>query len=168
MPEYYFNTFDEVTSQFLIDKNIKFVFTDVDNTLEPYENAHPGQKVIKWLEDLSKAGIQVAIISNNNGDRIQEFNKDIQLLSFYKAKKPRKLYLKKAMKILGAEKDNSIFLGDQIFTDVLAAHNAGIDAILVNPIKDKTDILTKTKRLFEKPIIKRFRKQTKKQGRKEK
>ena len=48
---------------------------------------------------------------------------------------------------------NSIFIGDQIFTDVLAAHNVGIKAVLVPPIKDKTDLFTKFKRLLEKPIL---------------
>ena len=47
-------------------------------------------------------------------------------------------------------------MGDQIFTDVLAARLAGVRAALVPPIKDKTDLFTKFKRLLEKPILKKY------------
>jgi predicted HAD superfamily phosphohydrolase YqeG len=47
-------------------------------------------------------------------------------------------------------------MGDQVFTDVWAAHNAGIKAILVPPIKDKTDPFTKFKRLLEKPFLGKY------------
>ena len=47
-------------------------------------------------------------------------------------------------------------MGDQVFTDVWAARNAGIRAILVPPIKDKTDFFTKFKRWLERPILKRY------------
>ena len=47
-------------------------------------------------------------------------------------------------------------MGDQILTDVWAARNAGIRAILVPPIKDKRDPFTRFKRLLEKPIMKKY------------
>ena len=47
-------------------------------------------------------------------------------------------------------------MGDQVFTDVWAAHNAGIPAILVPPIKDKMDPLTKLKRLLERPVLRKY------------
>ena len=53
-------------------------------------------------------------------------------------------------------------MGDQIFTDVLAARLAGIRVALVPPIKDKTDVLTRTKRLLERPIMKRYFRRNKK------
>ena len=62
------------------------------------------------------------------------------------------------MRDMGMDKDNTILMGDQVFTDVWAAHNTGIRAILVPPIKDKTDILTKFKRLLEKPVLHKYRK----------
>ena len=59
---------------------------------------------------------------------------------------------------MGTNKSNTILMGDQIFTDVWAAHNTGIRAILVPPINDKKDILTRFKRLLEKPILKKYKK----------
>ena len=57
---------------------------------------------------------------------------------------------------MGIAKEDAIFMGDQVFTDVWAAHNAGIRAILVPPINDKRDLLTRFKRLLEKPILKKY------------
>ena len=66
------------------------------------------------------------------------------------------------MEKMGTDKNNTILMGDQIFTDVWAAHNAGIPAILVPPINDKRDIFTRFKRLLEKPILKKYEKRNNK------
>ena len=156
VPEYYFETFDKASAEFLQSIGVKGIVLDVDNTLEPYENPTPGAHVVAWLESLKAAGISAAIVSNNGGERINLFNKELGLSAYYKAKKPFKKNVLNAMKDMGTDKDNTILMGDQVFTDVWAAHNTGIRAILVPPIKDKTDVLTKFKRLLEKPVLKKY------------
>ena len=157
-PEYYFDTFDMASVEFLTSLGIKGVILDVDNTLEPYENALPGEHVVKWLNDLRTVGISCAIVSNNNKERIELFNESLGLPIFYKAGKPFAKNVIRAMEALGTTKENTILMGDQIFTDVWAAHNAGIPAILVPPINDKKDLLTRFKRLLEKPILANLKK----------
>jgi len=156
VPEYYFKTFDEASADFLCEIGVKGIILDVDNTLEPYENALPGEHVVAWLNSLNERGIRAAIVSNNGGERINLFNRDLGLPVFYKAKKPFKKNVFNAMREIGTTTDNTILMGDQVFTDVWAAHNAGIRAILVPPINDRTDLLTKFKRLLEKPILKKY------------
>ena len=158
VPDYYFNTFDCVTPDFLLKIGVRGIVLDVDNTLEPYENAKPGEKVVAWLDALDKNGIKAAIVSNNNADRIVMFNSEIGLTAFYKAGKPFKRNVLKAMSEMNTTAENTILMGDQIFTDVWAARNAGIRAILVPPIKDKKDLFTKFKRLLERPILNKYRK----------
>ena len=65
------------------------------------------------------------------------------------------------MSQLNVEPHNVIFMGDQIFTDVWAARNSGIRAILVPPINDKRDLFTRFKRLLERGIIKKYEKRRK-------
>ena len=158
VPDYYFDTFDKASAEFLSSIGVKGILLDVDNTLEPYENPLPTEKVLSWFHSLKEQGIRAAIVSNNNKERIELFNKELSLPAYYKAKKPFKKRLLLAMSDLGTTPEETIFIGDQIFTDVLAARNAKIRAILVPPIKDKTDIFTKFKRLLEKPILKKYRK----------
>ena len=58
----------------------------------------------------------------------------------------------------GIEKEKIILVGDQIFTDCIAAHRAGIECWLVKPIKDKETWFFRLKRRFEKPIIREYNK----------
>lgn len=156
IPEYYFNTFDEASAEFLLSIGVKGIVLDIDNTLEPYEHQKAGERVKRWLESLKVAGIKTAIVSNNNEERVRVFNEDFGMPAYSHGAKPFKKNVTKAICDMGIDTSEAIFMGDQIFTDVWAAHNAGIPAILVTPICDKKDILTKFKRLLEIPILKAY------------
>lgn len=156
VPEYKFDKFDDVTVEFLLSIGVKGVLLDVDNTLEPYEHPTPGEHVVGWLNSLWNAGIKTAIISNNNQARLDLFNDELKMLGYSRSAKPFAFKLKRAMRELDLLPENTIFLGDQILTDVWAAHNAGIRAILVPPINDRPDPLTKFKRVLEKPIQRKY------------
>ena len=158
VPEYRFERFNDVTAEFLISLGIKGVLLDIDNTMEPYEHPTPGEHVINWLNSLYAAGIKTAIVSNNDRERVELFNRDIGMPAYYKAGKPFKKNLLRAMQDIGTEKGNTLFIGDQILTDVWAAHNAGIRAVVVPPINDRRDALTRFKRLLEKPILRKYEK----------
>ncbi len=162
VPEYRFNTFDEVTAEFLASIGVKGILLDIDNTLEPYEHPTPGEHVLSWLHSLKEAGISTAIVSNNGRERVEFFNKDIGMPAFFKAKKPLKKNLLRAMELIGTDKTNTVLMGDQVFTDVWAAHNVGIKAILVPPINDKRDFFTRFKRLLEKPFLRKYERRNKK------
>lgn len=158
VPEYRFETFDMASAEFLSSSGIKGIILDIDNTLEPYEHPHPGEHVITWLQSLSEFGIKAAIVSNNGKERVELFNKNLGLPAYYKAKKPFKKNLLRAMGDMGTIPEETALMGDQVFTDVWAAHNAKITAILVPPINDKKDLFTRFKRLLERPIIKKYEK----------
>ena len=158
IPEYRFETFDMANAAFLSENGIKGIILDIDNTPEPYEHPHPSEHVKKWLNSLSEHGIKAAIVSNNGKERVELFNKDLGLPAYYKAKKPFKKNLIKAMADMGRKPEECALMGDQIFTDVWAAHNAKIKAILVPPIKDKRDLFNRFIRLLERPIIKKYEK----------
>ena len=147
VPEYRFEKFNDVTAEFLLSIGIKGVLLDIDNTLEPYEHSLPGEHVIAWLKSLHAVGIKTAIVSNNGKGRVELFNKEIGMPAYAKAGKPFKKNLLRAMADIGSEKGNTIFIGDQILTDVWASHNVGIRAVLVPPINDKKDLFTKLKKL---------------------
>ncbi len=162
VPEYRFETFDLASAEFLSEIGVKGIILDIDNTLEPYENADPGEHVIAWLDSLMRCGIKASIVSNNGRERVERFNKSLSLPAYYKAKKPFKKNLFRAMRDMNTAPDETVLMGDQIFTDVWAAHNAGIRAILVPPIKDKKDIFTRFKRLLEKPVLSKYERKNKK------
>ena len=156
VPDFRFKMFDELTTEILIENGIKGVVLDIDNTLEPYEHPLPGEHVKAWLESLKNAGISASFVSNNNRERVELFNGELGLPAFCKAGKPFKKNILRAMGIMGTTRENTLLMGDQVFTDVWAARNAGIKAALVPPINDKRDVFTRFKRLLEKPILKKY------------
>ena len=156
VPDYRFTTFDEATADFLESIGVRGIILDIDNTLEPYENSTPGAHVLAWLDSLYARGIKTAIVSNNGRERVELFNKEIGMPAYSKSGKPFKKNLILAMNDMGTDRSNTVLMGDQVFTDVWAAHNAGIPAILVPPIKDKRDALTRFKRMLEKPVLRKY------------
>ena len=157
LPYQIFDKFDDITPDYLLSRGVKFVFSDVDNTLAPYEVPEPDERIRAWLDSMNDAGITVVLVSNNHSDRIELFNRTLGLAAYADCKKPGKKRLGEIMKTHGAVAENSAFLGDQIFTDVLSARNLGIKiALLVPPIKDKLTLFFRFKRWMEKPIIRKY------------
>ena len=50
-------------------------------------------------------------------------------------------------------KENTLFIGDQIFTDVLGAKRAGLYTIMVKPIHPKEEIQIVLKRYLERIVL---------------
>ena len=68
------------------------------------------------------------------------------------------------MKNMGTDNRNTLFVGDQIFTDVWGANKAGIYAILVKPIHPKEEIQIVLKRYLEKIVLICYKHACKKQS----
>ena len=85
------------------------------------------------------------------------YNEKLGLPAYAKSGKPRGRVLKLAMKKMGSDVSNTAVLGDQLLTDALAAHNLGLMALIVPPIKDKKNAFFVFKRWLESPYIRRYR-----------
>ncbi len=157
-PDYFLNTFDEATADFLLEKGIKALILDIDNTLAPYEEAEPNERVLAWFEALRAAGIRAVFVSNNKHPRVERFNEKIGITFYAKGRKPGKTYTSRALADMNASPEETAIMGDQIFTDVWAGRKLGVRTILVPPIRDRRDPFTKGKRLLEKPIMRYYRK----------
>ena len=156
-PDCIFTAFDELTADFLIEKNIKALILDVDNTLIPYEESEPTPRVLTWLHTLQEKGIAVSFVSNNHKQRLDTFNAALGYPAFYHGCKPFPHKMRLAMRAMGADKKHTANLGDQIFTDVIAGRLLGVRySFLVPPIKDKTDWFTRLKRYLERPYVKKY------------
>ena len=93
------------------------------------------------------------LLSNNKEPRVKSFNDVVQVNYIYKANKPFPANYRKAMEILGSNTENTLFVGDQIFTDVMGGNIAGIRTILVKPIHPKEEIQIVIKRIPEKVVL---------------
>ena len=59
---------------------------------------------------------------------------------------------------MGTTPEESVAVGDQLFTDILGANLAGIYSILVTPMNPKEEIQIVLKRYLEKPVLWAYRK----------
>ncbi len=92
------------------------------------------------------------------------FNQDIQTNYIYNAHKPSTKNYVKAMEIMGTDKENTLFVGDQLFTDVWGAKRAGIHNILVRPIHPKEEIQIVLKRYLERDRVFIFTRKSKRRA----
>lgn len=156
LPDEMYRGFADVTPEHLNSIGIKYIFSDIDNTLATYDDPTPPENVTAWCRKMNDAGIKIAFVSNNNRERVELFNRDLGYVAYAKAGKPFAGKLKQAMADLGASKENSVLLGDQLLTDAAAGNRAGMYVIIVPPIKDKTSAFFRFKRWLEKPYVRKF------------
>ncbi len=155
-PDFYIDTYRQATPAMLQQAGIRFLLLDIDNTLAPYEQPEPDEEILAWFQGLWDAGIATAFVSNNGHERVELFNQKIGIPMFPKGKKPLRCGTRLAMEALGAKKEETAMMGDQVFTDVWAGRRIGVRTILLPPIKDKRDLGTRLKRLLEKPILRSY------------
>ena len=158
MPDYMFRTFDEITPEILTGLGVTAILADIDNTLAPYEQPEPDERIRSWIVSLAAAGIGIAFVSNNDWERVNLFNATLGVPAYAKSGKPFKKNLIKAMQDLGGTPDTTVMLGDQLLTDALAGHNLGVRCLIVPPIRDKKNAFFRFKRWLEKPVVKKFKK----------
>ena len=156
LPDYIFSKYDDITPEFLKEIGVKALLIDIDNTLAPYEQPSPDEKIFSWFDNLKQNGISATLVSNNGRERVELFNKDLKLNAFYKSGKPFAKNLKKAMKIMGSDESNTAMLGDQLLTDAAAGKHIGLTTIIVPPINDKNNAFFRAKRAMEVGTIKRY------------
>lgn len=155
-PNYMFASYSDITPEFLESIGIRAILTDIDNTLAPYEQALPDARIKGWLSSLAERGISVALISNNESERVDAFNESLGLAAYAKSGKPLSKNLYAAMERLGTDESSTAMLGDQLLTDALAGNRIGLVTIIVPPINDKNNLFFRFKRGLEVGTVKRF------------
>ena len=142
----------------LYEEGYRGVIFDIDNTLVTH-GAPADQRAKKLFATLKELGFEACLLSNNKEARVKMFNDDVQVNYIYDAHKPSTKNYLKAMELMGTDLSNTIFVGDQLFTDVWGAKRTGIRNILVKPIHPKEEIQIVLKRKLEKIVLYFYKKQ---------
>lgn len=133
-PDYYVNSTYEIDFESLSKSGVKGVIFDIDNTLVEH-GAPADERALTFFGRLDALGIKALVLSNNKEPRVKNFAEQVGCQYIYKAGKPAMSGYVKAMKMLGTDVDSTVFVGDQILTDIWGARRAGITAYLVKPVK---------------------------------
>ena len=147
----------------LYEEGYRGVIFDIDNTLVPH-GAPADERARKLFRRLGDIGFQSCLISNNQKPRVEMFNREIGTKYICNAHKPSTKNYIRAMELMGTDRSNTVFVGDQIFTDVWGAKRAGIRNILVKPIHPKEEIQIVLKRRLERIVLHFYKKGLKNKG----
>lgn len=162
-PDQYISSAYKIDFRSFFDAGYRGIIFDIDNTLVCH-GAPADARSVRLIQDLKDMGFGILFLSNNKEPRVKMFNDAVRAQYIFKAGKPKKSGYQKAMEMLGTNRENTLFVGDQLFTDVWGARNAGIFSILVQPIDKKEEIQIILKRYLEKIVLFFYRKKCKKEG----
>jgi HAD superfamily phosphatase (TIGR01668 family) len=146
----------------LYQEGYRGLIFDIDNTLVMHD-APADERAKELFARLKELGYECCLLSNNQEPRVKMFNEEIQVNYIFNAHKPSRTNYEKAMEIMGTDKSNTIFIGDQLFTDVWGAKRTGIRNILVKPINPKEEIQIVLKRKLEKIVLYFYKRKLQKQ-----
>lgn len=151
-PDEYLDSTYQIDFEKLYAEGYRGIIFDIDNTLVPH-GAPADERAVHLFQHLKDLGFSCMLLSNNKEPRVKMFNDAVQVSYIHKAGKPMPSGYRRAMKELGTDESSTIFVGDQIFTDVCGANLAGIRTFLVKPIHPKEEIQIVLKRIPEKLIL---------------
>ena len=151
-PDAYLDSAYVIDYDSLYQEGYRGIIFDIDNTLVPH-GAPADERSIALFAHLKELGFRILLLSNNKEPRVKMFNDVVQVEYIYKAHKPVAAGYLRAMEQMDCDADTTIFIGDQLFTDVWGAKNAGIRNILVKPIHPKEEIQIVLKRVLEKIVL---------------
>lgn len=148
----------EIDLSFYQKLGIKYVFADLDNTLDSYKQATPLERAKNLKRELEKNAIELIIVSNNTGSRVQKYSKELGVRHFSSLAKPFSFKIKNIMKRANIKPESVVMIGDQIVTDISCANGAKIKSVLTEKLVPEDQPTTRFNRLFDNPLRKKLRK----------
>lgn len=146
----------DIPAAYFAEIGVRALVLDIDNTLTTHDNPAPGEGVPDWLAAVQKAGVRCVMLSNNSPERVEPFAGMLRLPFEANGKKPLPGGVRRACRAMNVPVHEAALVGDQIFTDVLAARLAGVYSILVDPIEPEKTRFFRLKRRLERPFLAAF------------
>ena len=132
----------------LYQAGIRGIIFDIDNTLVPHD-APADKRAAELIGHIHETGIKTYILSNNGEKRVKSFADAVGSDYIFLAHKPDKKGFLECMKRMGTDEKSTILIGDQLFTDMWGASNAGIRSIMVKRISFHEKFHIHLKRILE-------------------
>ena len=158
LPKWYSKSIYDIDIKKLKSLNVKYILSDLDNTIVGYDIAVPTEKVKSFIEELKNNDLDLIVVSNNNNKRLTKFCSPANLKFLSSAGKPGSKKLVKFLKENNLSVNECVFVGDQLLTDMWCANKAGCISILVDPLQKKESIFTFFNRRIDRIIRKKYHK----------
>ncbi|NLJ40300.1 MAG: YqeG family HAD IIIA-type phosphatase [Clostridiales bacterium] len=131
----------------------KHILIDVDNTITPWNSKEISDRLRLWVGECRALGMSICLFTNNYSQRVEDMASVLNIQTISKGGKPFKFAFNRALAYIGGDPQNTVMIGDQVFTDILGGNNAGLYTILVDPITGKEFWGTKLNRFLERLLF---------------
>lgn len=137
-PDRYFSRISHIDIQRdLLGCGLYCVLLDIDNTILTRDTHEVPRDVGLWLGRARDAGVEFCLVSNNWHASVYQLAGELDLPIVAKALKPLPHGLLLGMRKVGARSSETVMIGDQLMTDVVAAHLVGCQAYMLRPLVEQ-------------------------------
>ena len=151
-PSQYVNSVFAIEYEKLYRKGYRGIIFDVDNTLVHHgEDSTP--QVDALFAHIQSLGFRTILLSDNGVSRLERFLENIDCPYISNAEKPKPEGFWRALQQLALPKEQVVYIGEQVFTDICGANRCGIDNILVRYMRHSENEKIGIKRTLEKGIL---------------
>ncbi len=161
-PNCYVKSVFSLDYQKIYNQGFRLIIFDIDNTLA-HHGEDPSKEIEILFQKIHKIGLKTLLFSDNSTERIKKFCKNIDSSFVAEANKPNIHKLLKSLEDFSLPKEQSLYIGDQIFRDICMANQVWIKSVLVKYMykpKQKKGI----RRRFENFILRFYTKSKKYQS----
>lgn len=133
-------------------EGIKTALLDFDNTLGPDHATEPEEYSYKCVKMIEEHGIRCCLVSNAKSGRSAKIAEMLGIPVVTYANKPGTSGIFKAISLMKSSPEESLMVGDQVFTDVIAGNRAGVRTFMVEKLHKPEIWYVMLKRPFEKLV----------------
>lgn len=140
----------DVAPEFLLQLGMRHALIDLDNTLLAWGSEELDQEVRDWVKAALAAGIKICVLSNTRSYRVAFYALQLEVPYVGVALKPSRAAARGAMRLLNCTHEDTVIIGDQIFTDILLGRRLGLYTILVKPMAMREQFWMRVVRRIER------------------
>ncbi|WP_347487672.1 YqeG family HAD IIIA-type phosphatase [Desulfoscipio sp. XC116] len=156
-PNMYVPSILDINPDELRKQGITTILLDLDNTIVPRDRDKLSPEIESWLTGMLQRGFKLCIVSNNSTARVGKLAGPLKIPCVVRAVKPMRQAFRRALDLLDATVEETMVIGDQIFTDIWGGNRLGMFTVLVVPMQGKEFWMTKLiNRRLEKVLLARI------------
>ena len=157
VPDIYQQDIYKIDYDMLLQRGIKCLIFDLDNTLVSIMERLPRKENKELFKNLKDKGFKLYIASNSINARVKPFGEELKVTVRSSAGKPDTDVISELVESSKFGIDEIAMIGDSMMDDVVCGNTIGITTVLIDQIDKKDFPIAKLKRFKEKKIQKRLR-----------
>ncbi len=155
LPNFHYKTVLNIPLESLYNEGLRTILIDVDNTILPRSRKDLSLQFANWVEKAKSIGFAFYLVSNNSSyRRIKRICKQVNVSGIHFACKPLPFSTRAFMKKNNLSAKESLFIGDQILTDIVVGNWLRCTSILVDPFDQELSIIKAIQHDVEQTLVK--------------